>query len=69
MKKLKDYYLKTKKSGNLHMMNQEIADTEARLLFMTYSFTSFVYLSYIEDTGKRRSFLTNLWGKIILLLK
>jgi hypothetical protein len=69
MKKIREHYTSVQKNKDFQTLNQEIADTEARLLFMVYALGSLVYLNYIEDTTKRRNFLTNLWNKILAFLR
>lgn len=69
MKKVNEHYEELKKLKKFNVVDQKIAEVEARLLFILYSFTSYSHLDYIEDSEKRRAYLYNLWTTLVTFLR
>lgn len=51
--------------NNTYVLNQDIADMEAIILFYLYAFINFKNLAYVEDATKRRIFLTEIWTALL----
>jgi hypothetical protein len=54
--------------NNTIALNQDIADLEAIILYFLYAFISYKNLAYIEDSNKRRTFLTDIWIALLEFL-
>ena len=54
--------------NNTIALNQDIADLEALILYYLYAFISYKNLAYIEDSNRRRTFLTDIWVALLEFL-
>lgn len=65
--KIKQFYndAPNKIKGNTIVLNQDIADLEAIVLYYLYCYIWYKNLGYIEDSSKRRGFLTEIWVALL----
>jgi hypothetical protein len=70
MSKIIQHYKETstKIKNNTLVLNQDIANIEAIILYYLYAFISFKNLAYVEDATKRRVFLTEIWKALLEFL-
>ena len=68
--KIKQFYSDAPKKikNNTIVLNQDIADLEAVVLYYLYAFIWYKNLGYIDDGNKRRSFLIDIWVALLEFL-
>ena len=68
--RVKSYYDEAPRSikNNTIILNQDIADTEAIILYYMYAFICYKNLAYMEDSHKRRAFLVDIWTAMLEFL-
>jgi hypothetical protein len=54
--------------NNTIVLNQDIADMEAIILYYLYAFINYKNFAYVDDAVKRRTFLTEIWGALLEFL-